>query len=410
MKKFFQEGALLSYKDFRHLWLSHLLVTLGSSAFPIALAVFVLDGGGSATSLGLILGSRVLSSVMLGLVGGVWADRLPRKYVMIVADLYRGLIMLGLAFIATPDVAPWILALLVFVMGAGEAFSYPAAGAIMPSLLPTHLLPSGNVMRGVSARIATIVGPGIGGLSVALIGGRLTFAVTALFFFAGIALLFGIHEKAREAIEIKPSFFSELREGIVTVWQIPWVGAVILMSTLQLMVVLASQSVLLPVITRREFHTNSVFAMAEIAISIGATLSALWAMNYKAKHPGLVAIILWSFFAIVPIVLAFPSSKNFILIGYLIAGISIGPWEAYWNSAIQREIPPELQGRVFSVDFMGSSALMPLGFVLVGPVTAAVGEKPFLISAAVFHLLLCALVLLVPGVANLRAPSKDNSS
>ena len=120
MKKLIAPGSLLSYKGFRQLWFSGLLVTLGGSAFPIALAVTVLDAGGTATTLGLILGARILSSVLLGLVGGVWADRLPRKYVMLGADIYRALLMLGLVFVATPTVPPWVLALIVFLMGAGD--------------------------------------------------------------------------------------------------------------------------------------------------------------------------------------------------------------------------------------------------------------------------------------------------
>jgi len=109
MKKLIAPGSLLSYKGFRHLWFSGLLVTLGGSAFPIALAVTVLDAGGTATTLGLILGARILSSVLLGLVGGVWADRLPRKYVMLGADIYRALLMLGLVFFANQTVPKWVL-------------------------------------------------------------------------------------------------------------------------------------------------------------------------------------------------------------------------------------------------------------------------------------------------------------
>ena len=86
--------------------------------------------------------------------------------------------------------------------------------------------------------------------------------------------------------------------------------------------------------------------------------------------------------------LAFPESKTFIIVGYLIAGISIGPWEAYWASAIQKEIPQELQGRVFSVDYMGSVGLMLLGMALVGPVPHALGERRFLIGPIIFHLIL----------------------
>ena len=89
----------------------------------------------------------------------------------------------------------------------------------------------------------------------------------------------------------------------------------------------------------------------------------------------------------------------------MIAGISIGPWEAYWSSSIQREIPQELQGRVFSVDYMGSLGLMPIGMALVGPITQVFGEREFLITAVVFHLIVCGLVLLVPGVKDLRSPT-----
>lgn len=403
-------GNLFTYRDYRNLWISNLLVTIGASAFPIALAVTVLDAGGTTTTLGLILASRVLSSVILAPVGGVWADRLPRKLVMIGADIYRAILMVALIFVATPNVPAWGLAVLVFAMGAGEAFGFPASGAILPSVLPPEKLPAGNVLRSIGVRIAQVVGPGIGGFSVAVIGGRMTFAITAAFFIAGTFLLMQIVEKPRDVVEIKPSFITDLHEGLKTVWHTPWVAACIAMSAVQLMVVLASENVLLPVITRREFHTNTVFAAAAAMFSIGGSVSALIAMRVRAKHPGLVAVVIWGFFAIAPLVLAFPSSKWIIIIGYLIAGISIGPWEAYWASAIQREIPQELQGRVFSVDYMGSVGLMPLGMALVGPITKVFGERDFLIASVIFHLVVCALVLLVPGVKDLRSPTSPRNS
>ena len=407
---FIAPGNIFSYADYRNLWISNLFVTIGASAFPIALAVTVLDAGGTTTTLGLILASRVLSSVLLAPIGGVWADRLPRKFVMIGADIYRALLMIGLVFIATPNVPAWALAGLVFAMGAGEAFGYPASGAILPSILPSEKLPAGNVLRSLGVRVAQVVGPGIGGFSVAVIGGRMTFAVTAGFFVIGTGLLAKIHENPRAVVEVAPTFISELHEGLKTVWHTPWIAACIGMSSLQMMVVLASENVLLPVITRREFHTNTVFATAAAMFSIGASVSALIAMRYRVKHPGLIAVLVWGLFAFAPLVLAFPSSKTFIIIGYLIAGVSIGPWEAYWSTAIQREVPQELQGRVFSVDYMGTVGLMPIGLAFVGPVTHALGERPFLIGAIIFHLIICGLLLLVPGVIDLHSPRKIDSS
>jgi MFS family permease len=179
------------------------------------------------------------------------------------------------------------------------------------------------------------------------------------------------------------------------------------MASFQLMVIVAAETVLLPVITRREFDTNNVFAISAAAFSLGGMISAIAAVKFKTKSPGLVAISMWSLFAFAPLVLAFPISPTFVIVGYFIAGLSIGGWEAYWVTAVQREVPQELQGRVFSIDMVGTSGLMPLGMALVGPVIALTGERDFLLFAIGFHILFCYLVLLVPGVKELRDPRKS---
>ena len=407
LQRYFEPGALFSYKDYRNFFISGLIFVVGSSAFPIALAISVLDNGGTATDLGLILASRVLSGTIFTLAGGVWSDRLPRKWVMISADAFRGLIALVLVVISAANMPLWAIGLLVFLMGLGDAFGAPAGAAIVPSLLPDHLLPAGNVARGIVAKIGTIVGPGVGGISVAVVGADLTFAVTAVAFFIGTSLLLGITEAPRQVvIESKPSFITELREGLKLVWEIKWLAASIFMASFQLMIIVAAETVLLPVITRREFDTNNVFAISAAAFSLGGAISAIAAVKFKTKSPGLVAISMWSLFAFAPLVLAFPISPTFVIVGYFIAGLSIGGWEAYWVTAVQREVPQELQGRVFSIDMVGTSGLMPLGMALVGPVIALTGERSFLLFAIGFHILFCYLVLLVPGVKELRDPRK----
>ena len=184
------------------------------------------------------------------------------------------------------------------------------------------------------------------------------------------------------------------------------------MASFQLMVIVAAETVLLPVITRREFDTNNVFAISAAVFSLGGMISAIAAIKFQTKRPGLVAISMWSLFAFAPLVLAFPISPTIVIIGYFIAGLSIGGWEAYWVTAVQREVPQEMQGRVFSIDMVGTSGLMPLGMALVGPVIALTGERNFLLFAIAFHILVCYLVLLVPGVKELRDPrnSRPNST
>jgi MFS family permease len=403
--KLFEAGSLWSYKGYRLFWFSTTIFVLGATAFPIALAVTILDAGGSATTLGLILGARILSGVVFAPFAGVWVDRLPRKQVMITADLFRAAIVLSMVFISAPMMPHYLLGLGVFVMGIGDAFGAASAGAFLPSLLPEEMLPAGNVARGVVVRMASIIGPGIGGLSVLLIGGRMTFLFTAIAFSFGTYFLAQIKEDVNSDKKAQEPFLTELREGLRTVWEIKWVGAMIAMASVQLMVVLAAENVLLPVITRREFHTNTVFALSAAAFSVGGIISAVACVKLKIKHEGRFSVLVWALLIIAPLSLAFPVNEYVVVVAYLLAGFSVGPWEAFWNSAIQREIPQELQGRVFSIDHMGTSGLMPLGMALVGPAVILFGEKNLLIGASIFHVIICLLVLMVPGVKDMKAPT-----
>lgn len=411
LKRYFEPGALFSFQDYRRFFISGLIFVLGASAFPIALAVTVLDNGGNASALGLILAARVLAGTIFMLIGGVWADRLPRKWIMISADSFRALLCLVLLFVSANELPLWAIGGLVFLMGLGDSFGAPAGSAIVPSLLPDEMLPAGNVARGIVAKVGNIIGPGLGGLAIASIGADWTFGLIGVSFLIATSLIFKIKEPPRqEILEDRPTFLFELREGFKLVWEIKWIAASIAMASFQLMVIVAAESVLLPVITRREFQTDSVFAWSAAMFSLGGALSALAAIKFKTKKPGLVAISLWSLFAVAPFVLAFPINEPFVIIGYFIAGLSIGGWEAYWVTAVQREVPQDMQGRVFSIDMVGSGGLMPIGMALVGPAVALFGERNFILSAIFIHVLICYLVLLVPGVKELRDPRREISS
>ncbi len=403
--KLFEAGSLFSYKGYRLFWFSTTIFVLGASAFPIALAVTILDAGGSATTLGLILGARILASVVFAPIAGVWVDRLPRKQVMITADLFRAAVVFSMVFVSAPTLPSYILGLAVLLVGIGDAFGASAAGAIMPSLVPEDKLPAANVARNIVVRTSTIIGPGIGGVSIFLIGGRLTFLFTALAFALGTYFLSKIQEDINGDKKPQESFLVELREGLRTVRDIPWIGAMILMVSFQLMAVIAAEEVLLPIITRREFNSNTPFAIATSAFSIGAIVSAILCVKIRVKHQGYVSIFMWAFVIMAPLSLAYPISETFVVVAFLLAGFSVGPWEAWWSSAVQREVPAHLQGRVFSIDHMGSTGLMPIGMALVGPAVALFGERELLIGASIFHLIACFAILRVPGVKDMKMPA-----
>ena len=404
LKKYFEPGALLSFPAYRALLISGVLTVLAMSAFPIALAVTVLDAGGSATTLGVILAVRVLSGVLMSPIGGVWVDRLPRKTILILSDGFRAIMGSVVVFIDPKNISMWILGAIVVLMGISDAFGGPASGAIMPSILPDHLLPSGNVVKGIAYKGSTIAGPGIAGIIVVSLGTHATYVATSAFFLIGAALLFRINEGTKVASENpQTTFVEEIREGLSVVWYYKWIAAMILMASVQLMMVIGVENVLLPVITKRDFGTASVFATSAALFSAGGAISAVICIKSKVKNPGLVSVVVWGLFVLAPLVLAFPNSKSVIFIAYFIAGFSVGPWEAFWATQVQREVPAEYQGRVFAIDYMGSLGLMPLGMALAGPLVNLFGERELLIGVAIFHLLICAAVLLVPGVKEMKS-------
>ena len=180
LTKLFQPGSIFSIRDFRRVFLSATLMSIGGGALPMAVAIVIIDTGGNATTLGLVMAARTLSMAAFVMIGGVWADRIKRKYIMMAADFARALLVVALVLVSGDNSPRYWMGIILFLIGIGDAFGGPASGAIMTSILPENLLKQGNVFRGAVARMGGIIGPAIGVAAVALIGARLTFLVTAL--------------------------------------------------------------------------------------------------------------------------------------------------------------------------------------------------------------------------------------
>jgi len=393
---------VLAYRDFRLLWIGQTVSTVGDQIFPVAVAIKVLDNGGGASELGLVLAARWLALVLFVLIGGVYADRLPRKLVMMGSDAFRGLTVLGLAL--TPGHVPlWVLAGLVFLVGGGEAFFRPAYGAILPSVLPQERLGAGNALTSVSARSAAVLGPAMGAVVVATVGPRPAFVVDATTFAVSFLTLMWLREPPFTPGQ-RQSMRHEVRAGLAAVWRRRWVASVLALAAVQLMFVLAPTQILLPIVGRREFHTDAVFGTALALISVGGLLGAVVAIRWRPRRPGLVGMLGLLPLALLPAALATPYSRWWIFTAYFLAGLGLEPFIVFWQVALQREFASDLLARVTAVDWLGSFALMPLGLALTGPAVAAIGEAGVLWFGAAVAFVPTLLVLRVPGMVDFRSP------
>jgi MFS family permease len=400
-------GSVLGVREFRLLWIGQAVSTVGDQIFPVAVTITVLNAHGTATDIGLVLAARWAALVLFAVVGGVWADRLSRTLIMRLADGFRICAVLGLALL--PHTPPlWLLALLVFLVGGGEAFFRPAETALLPSILPTERLQPANALITISYRTASVVGPGLGALVVTVAGGtRTAFVINAVTFGVSLFSLTLLREPPRERVaqEDRLGVLREIREGFQEVRSRPWVAAILLLASVALMLVIAPETVLLPVIGRREFGGDTVYATSLALFAAGGVVGGLLALKWHPRKPGLVGAMGWLPFTAVPIVLAFPQAPWLFYVAYFAAGAGFEPFNIYWQTALQRDIPPDKLARVSSLDWMASLSLLPVGMALTGPAVSSVGATTVLLVSATVNVLMTVAVLFVPGVKELRSPA-----
>ena len=156
----------LREREFRLLFTGQLISLIGDSFTSIALAFAVLSIG-SATDLGIVFAARSVPLVTFLLVGGVFADRLPRRVVMLVADVTRMGCQAGTAaLILTHSATIWEVAVIQAVSGGATAFFNPASTGLTPLTVSEERLQQANALRGISMSSANLVGLGLGGLIV----------------------------------------------------------------------------------------------------------------------------------------------------------------------------------------------------------------------------------------------------
>jgi DHA3 family tetracycline resistance protein-like MFS transporter len=398
----------LKHRDFRLLFTGQAVSAIGDQLFPVAVTVQVLDHGGTVSDLGLVLAARTAALVLFALLGGVWADRLPRVRVLIGADALRLVAVVGLVLVISGTTSVLLLATLVFFVGAGEAFFRPAFGALIPSVLPSEELNAGNALSGSTFHMSAIVGPGLAGILVAVSGPRGALLVDAATFAFSLAMLVRVREPGRVLRE-RQRVHTEMAEGLRAVRDRPWIAAVLLMAMSQLLLVIPACSVLLPKLVKDSGAATASYGYVLALGAVGGLIGAVLAGNWRPRLPGLVANLTVMLFVLEPLVLLLNAPPWVLVLGWFLSSFGLGPFLVFWETALQQDIPPELLARVISVDWMCSFALMPLGLALVGPAISEFGRTTVLVVAVVAALVPPLLCLPVPGMLRFRTPEREES-
>ena len=354
---------------------------------PLAVSFAVLAETGSLADVGYVQAARFAPLVALVLVGGVFADRIERRRVMIAADVARVLSQGAFAaLVITHHAALWELVALQMVGGAGSAFYAPAAIGLLQEMLPREQLQAANSLRSLATSIGQVAGPALAGALIALASPGWAIAADAATFLVSACALSQLVVQTRTT-DATASPLRDLRDGWREFRSRRWLWMVVGWSSLYNLFVAAPFIVLGVGIANESLGGASAWALILAASGIGAVLGGLVGLRYRPRRPLLLAILgmlvqvppLWLLAATAPLAI--------ITVAALLGGIAFAYFGSVWETTLQRAIPASLMSRVSSYDWFGSLVFYPLGMAVAAPIAVTTGLHAALWLAGLWALL-----------------------
>jgi MFS family permease len=375
-------GTLVAFRsrDFRLLWGGQTVSFVGDAAFVVALGWRVTDLTHRASSLGFALSLESVAMLSTILLGGVLADRYPRRRLMIGSDLARAAVMAAfLAVDATGHLSlTWVL-VLAALFGFGDGFFQPAFSGIVPLVVEAPMLPSASSWLGIARQGSAVVGPAIAATLYGTTGPTVVWAIDASSFLVSAAALWLARPRVVAPAE-QLGVRRELAEGFDYVRSVPWIWTGIAAATLILMVAMAPYTTLLPRVVQHHYHRGvGSYGVLFSAIAAGMVIGSLaWAKWHPRRHRVLVCFASFGINDIGIVVLALSPWYSVAIVAAVWRGIWIGVGGAAWTTLVTELVPEHLLSRVFSFDLFGSFGLTPVGYAAAGAVATVVAPTTIL--------------------------------
>lgn len=369
----------LRHASYRWLLTGVAVNSLGNGIAPVALAFAVLDLGGDASDLGVVVGLYALADVAAVLFGGVLGDRLPRTVMMqgssALAAVAQGLVAASL-------VGGWssipLLAGLGMVNGALGALGGPSSSAITQQTVPAELLRTAITWRRISQNVAVIVGSGAAGLLVAGAGSGWALAVDA-FTFAFAASCYRLVQVAPLVVPAeRGSMLADAREGFAEVMRHTWLWLLILQALLYHLFYGGAQGVLGPIVVGDSLG-RPAWGWALSTMMLGFVVGGLVTLRWKPRRALYVGTWFLALTAAFPIAMALSDSLAVVLVGAFLHGFGLEIFSVGWDLSIQEQVAPDKLARVYSFDMIGSFIARPVGLALTGPVAELVAFRTWLL-------------------------------
>ncbi len=360
--------ASLANTDYRYLWIGNLFNAGGMWIQQITTNWLVWELSQSAFMVGLVSGLRALPFLFMGPIGGVLADRVDRRRLLMTSQTAMALVAIGFALvIAAHMVQVWHALVFSFVTGCGFAINQPVRQSLIANTVPRKHLGNAIALSALAANSTRIIGPAIGGVMIVAFGASWNFLLQAGLFLCMVVIIFPIKVRYRE--EFKPSLESPLRnmsQGFKYVWSNGTMFGLVILSFIPSLFVMPLIQIL-PVFTEEVLHSQSdVYGFMIAAFGVGGVIATLMMATFGSTiRSGLLGFL--ALLGSSAVAIAFSRSSmlatSIVLLGAL--GFTQMMFRVNNNTLVQTMAPDELRGRVMSI-YQLDHAFQPLATFLLG--------------------------------------------
>ena len=400
-----RSSPLWANRRFRLLLSAYGLSTVGDAFLPVSLAAGILLAGGSPTDLGIPLAAAVLARLVTTLMGGAAADRWPPVRVMVTANAVRAVANGAMAILfAFGNTDPWALAMAMAVASVGGSFYGPAAVVVKQAIVEPEQRGDANASYSLASNIGATAGPILAGLTVAVLGASVGMFLNALVCVVATLLVVGI--RVTRTVEPQQSFLRQLSGGLKVITSRSWLWLGIGSATIYHLAA-GVAIVLTQTIAVTQLGGADALGIINASAGFGSVAGALIAMRTRAKRILVSAWLPLAVTSAATVAYVWPGALIPVIVATAFGGVSMVYFGVAWDTYLQNTVPPASIGRVYSWDILSSMAMMPLGNLIAGPLSATLGVGPVLIAASIVMTVFCLTPLLARATWTARWEDRD---
>ena len=380
-----------AHREYRVLITALAISIFGSGMWAVAMVYEVIHLGGGPLELSLVAAAGSVGLVAFLLAGGIAADRVPQRLLIIAVE---GANLAVIATISGLALAGWLqlwhLALGAFVLGVGAAFFFPAYSAILPRILPPEDLLAANGLEGTMRPILQqAAGPAVAGIMVAALSPAYAVTGVAVCHLLAFSILNFLHRRPGAATtdtadevaanagvahtagksRARTSLLHDLREGVGYTVRTPWLLWTLLWACISVLFLIGPIEVLVPFVVRDQLGGDSrMFGFLLAIVGVGGAAASLATASLPLPRRYLtVMMVSWGAGSLPIAGIGFMDSFWAVAAALFVFGATGSVGMVIWGTLLQRRVPPHLLGRISSLDFFVSLALMPVSMALAGP-------------------------------------------